>query len=146
MEDRTLPNNILCLREARGRGADEVVILNLAGQVAEAAVSNIAFVRDGEVVTPPLAAGILAGVTRRLLIEKIGPASGVRVREAALSPPDLAGMSECFLLSTTKDIAPVAAIDDLRFAVGPGTTAARLKSAFAGYARHYAAAHPELGV
>src|SRR5471032_925965 len=52
-------NNVLCLREARGRGADEVVMLNLAGEVTEAAVSNIAFVREGAFVTPPLAAGIL---------------------------------------------------------------------------------------
>ncbi len=57
-------NNILCLREARARGADEVVIINLAGEVTEAAVSNIAFVRAGGVVTPPMEAGILGGITR----------------------------------------------------------------------------------
>jgi hypothetical protein len=48
-------NNILCLREARARGADEVVIMNLAGEVTEAAVANLGFVRDGEVLTPPFA-------------------------------------------------------------------------------------------
>ena len=64
-------NNILCLREARTRGADEVVILNLAGEVTEAAVSNLAFVRDGTFVTPPLNAGILEGITRTLLLTRI---------------------------------------------------------------------------
>ena len=58
-------NNILCLREARARGADDVLILNLRGEIAEAAVSNVVFVRAGELVTPPLTAGILEGITRR---------------------------------------------------------------------------------
>jgi branched-chain amino acid aminotransferase len=139
-------NNILCLREARTRGADEVVMLNLREEVTEAAVSNIAFVRDGRVVTPPLQAGILAGITRRLLQEKVAPAAGTSVQEIVLRMPDLAAMSECFLLSTTKDVTPVASIDDLTFKVGPDTVGARLKAAFARYAREYADAHPELTV
>lgn len=139
-------NNILCLREARARGADEVVILNLAGEITEAAVSNIAFVQDGTLVTPPLAAGILAGITRGLLLATIAPRAGVPAREAAVRPEGLAGMQECLLLSSTKDITPVAAIDGLRFKVGPDSVAARLKAAFADYACAYAAAHPELKV
>jgi branched-chain amino acid aminotransferase len=139
-------NNILALREARARGADEVVMLNLRGEVAEAAVCNLGFVRDGQVFTPALQAGILAGITRRLLVEAIGPAAGVPVHEATLSLEDLAGMRECFLLSTTKDIMPVAAIDTMQFDVGPGSTTARLKAAFADYAREYADRHPELAV
>ena len=139
-------NNILCLREARSRGADEVVMLNLAGQVAEAAVSNVGFVRGGEIITPPLTTGILAGITRGLMLRTIAPAAGIRAREAEISPADLAGMAECFLLSTTKDVSPVAAIDDLRFNVGESTTTAKLKAAFAAYARDYGAAHPELKV
>lgn len=139
-------NNILCLREARTRGGDEVVMLNLRGEVTEAAVSNIAFVRRGEIVTPPITAGILAGITRDLMLRKIAPNARLRAREEVLSPANLATMDECFLLSTTKDIQPVAAIDDLRFAVGPQTVTARLKSAFAEYARAYATAHPELKV
>jgi len=139
-------NNILCLREARARGADEVVILNQAGEVTEAAVSNIAFVRDGVVITPPLSAGILGGITRELVIAKIAAAIGVTVRESAVRPEDFAGMQECFLLSTTRDVGAVAAIDEVRFAVGDGTVTARLKAAFADYAREYVTAHPELRV
>jgi branched-subunit amino acid aminotransferase/4-amino-4-deoxychorismate lyase len=139
-------NNILCLREARERGADEVVIINLAGEVAEAAVSNIAFVRAGEIVTPPMSAGILGGITRQVLLEKVAPAAGVAVREATVRPEDLAGMDECFLLSSTKDLSAVAAIDDIRFKIGDGTVTARLKRAFADYARAYAEAHPGLRV
>jgi len=139
-------NNLLCLREARARGADEVVILNRSGEVTEAAVSNIAFVREGALVTPPLAAGILVGITRELLLRQIAPAAGVPVREAVVRPEEFPRMAECILLSSTKDVAPVAAIDSVRFAVGPGTVAARLKAAFADYAQTYAAAHPELSV
>lgn len=139
-------NNILCLREARARGADDVVILNLRGEITEAATSNLVFVRDGEVLTPPLTAGILEGITRGLLLRKIAPAAGVRLREATLLPADLATVQECALLSSTKDLTPVGAIDAHRYAVGEGTVTAKLKAAFADYARAYAAAHPELRV
>jgi branched-chain amino acid aminotransferase len=137
-------NNLLCLREARARGADEVVILNQAGEIAEAAVCNLAFVRDGEVLTPPLSAGILEGITRHLLLAEVAPAAGVRAREAVLRPEDLPGMSECFLLATTRDLVPVRAIDGTTFATGPGTVGLKLKEAFGGYARAYARSHPEL--
>lgn len=135
-------NNLLCLREARTRDADEVVILNLAGEVAEAAVCNVAFVREGVVLTPPLSAGILGGITRSLLLEKICPAAGVAMKEAAVRPEDFPSMQECFLLSSTKDVAPVAAIDRVGFNVGRDTMAMKLKAAFAEYTRRYAAEHP----
>jgi len=90
------------------------------------------------------ARGLLAGVTRRVLIERVAPAAGVAVRETALKLEDVDGMQECFLTSTTKDITPVAAIDERRFQVGPASVALRLKAAFGAYARAYAAAHPEL--
>jgi branched-chain amino acid aminotransferase len=139
-------NNLLCLREAKMRGADEVIMLNAAGEVTEAALSNVAFVQDGTLLTPPLSAGILGGVTRRLILERIAAAAGVTAREAALRPADFARLDECLLLSTTRDVVPVAAIDGTGFHVGADTVTARLKTAFAGEARSYAAAHPELGL
>lgn len=139
-------NNLLCLREARVRGADEVIILNLAGEVTEAAVSNVAYVRAGTLVTPPLSAGILGGITRGLLLEKIAARVGVPTQEATVRPEEFSAMEECMLLSTTKDIAPVSAIDSVRFRMGSDTIGARLKAAFADYVRAYAADHPELKV
>jgi branched-chain amino acid aminotransferase len=136
-------NNLLGLREARGRGADEVLLLNLAGEVAEAAVANVAFVRGGALVTPPLSTGILGGITRQLVLAHIAAAAGVTAHEQSIRPADLPGMDECLLLSTTKDIVPVAAVDEARFRVGPQSVTARLKAAFADYARTYAQAHPE---
>jgi branched-chain amino acid aminotransferase len=137
-------NNLLCLREARARGADDVVILNIAGEVAEASVSNIAFARGGRLVTPPLSAGILGGITRGLLLGGIATSAGIQGSEQTVLPGDFRSMEECFLLSTTKDIVPVGEIDGIRFTVGPGTVAARLKAAFAQAARAYASEHPEL--
>jgi branched-chain amino acid aminotransferase len=139
-------NNILGLREARARGADEVVMLNHAGEVTEAAVSNLGFVRGGQVVTPPLTAGILGGITRELLLTQVAALAGVTAREETMRPADLAGMDECFLLSTTKDVTPVTAIDRIRFKVRGDSVTARLKAAFADYTRTYAGRHPELRV
>jgi branched-chain amino acid aminotransferase len=136
-------NNILCLREARARGADEVVITNLAGEIAEAAVSNIAFVCKGVVVTPPLAAGILAGITRQILIGRVAPAAGVTIMEEVIRPVDLSGLAECFLLSSTKDITPVASIDRFKFEHGPDSVTMRLKRAFIEYTKSYARSYPE---
>lgn len=135
-------NNLLCLREARARGADEVVILNMDGEVAEAAVSNVAFVAGGELVTPPLSAGILSGVTRRLVLERVAAEAGLGTRERPVLPKELGSFEECLLLSTTKDVVPVASIDGTRFRVGADTATAKLKAAFARYAAAYAAAHP----
>ncbi len=137
-------NNVLCLREARARGADEVVMLNLAGEVTESAVSNIAFISGGILITPPLSAGILGGITRDLVLTKIAATAQVPVREAAVKPEEFASMDEGFLLSSTKDIAPIASIDGVKFKVGADTIAMKLKAAFADYMTSYAASHPEL--
>jgi branched-chain amino acid aminotransferase len=137
-------NNLLCLREARARGFDDVVILNFAGEVAEASVSNIAFARGGALLTPPLTAGILGGITRKLILGGIAASAGVGATEAPILPADLESMDECFLLSTTKDIVPVGAVDGRAFSLGPDSVAMRLKRAFSLAARAYASAHPEL--
>jgi branched-chain amino acid aminotransferase len=139
-------NNILCLREARARGADDVVMLNLRGEITEAATSNLGFVRNGEVFTPKIDAGILEGITRGFLLRKVAPAAGVRISESVLLPHEIGTMTECFMLSSTKDLTPVGAIDGTRFQVGPATVTAKLKAAFAAFARESAAAHPELKV
>ncbi len=139
-------NNILCLREARARGADDVVMLNLRGEITEAATSNLAFVREGQVFTPRLEAGILEGITRGLMLRTVAPGAGVKVVETTILPHALAAMSECFLLSSTKDVTPVGAIDGVKFKVGPDTVTARLKQAFVAYARESGRQRPELRV
>jgi branched-chain amino acid aminotransferase len=137
-------NNLLCLREARARGFDDVVILNIAGEVAEASVSNIAFAKGGRLVTPPLSAGILGGITRRLILGGVAASAGIAASEEPIRAGDFPSMDECLLLSTTKDVVPVGEIDGTRFKLGPGSVTMRLKGAFAEAAAGYASAHPEL--
>lgn len=139
-------NNILCLREARARGADDVLMLNLRGEITEAATSNVALVRGGEVLTPPLAAGILGGITRALLLTPIAAEAGLTARECPLRIADVARGEECFLLSTTKGISAVGSVDETRFRVGADTVTARLQAAYAAYVQRSAAGHPTLRV
>lgn len=139
-------NNLLCLREARSRGADEVVITNLAGEITEAAVSNIGFVQDGVLVLPSLEAGILAGITRRILIDHVAPAAGVKLVERTVKPEELKCMQECFLTSTTKDLVPVRAIDEIVFRTDADTVTLRVKRAFADYVAAYAKTRGDLGI
>jgi branched-chain amino acid aminotransferase len=137
-------NSILALREARARGADEVLMTNLAGDITEAAVSNLFFVRDGTLVTPPLSAGMLAGITRRLVMEQCARRAGVEAREQNIRLDELPSFQECFMSSTTKEIASVSAIDETRFTVGEGTVTHKLRYAFQQLVRAHVAAHPEL--
>ena len=137
-------NNLLGMREARARGADDVLMLNLRGEITEASTSNVGFVRNGEVLTPPLEAGILEGITRGALLRQVAPRAGVRARETVIRPDDLPAMDECFLLSTSRVITPVRAIDQRTFKVAPDMVSLKLLEAFNDLMRESAAAHPEL--
>jgi branched-chain amino acid aminotransferase len=139
-------NNILGLREARSRGADEVVMMNLAGELTEAAVSNIAWVKGRRVTTPPLQAGILEGITRHLLGTRIAAAAGVEWHERTVHPAELPAFDECFLMSTTKDVQPVGSIDGHNYLTGEQTVTLQLKAAFRAYVTDYNQAHPQLTV
>jgi branched-chain amino acid aminotransferase len=139
-------NNILCLSEAVTAGADEVLITNLAGEICEASTSNIFFVRDGVAVTPPLSAGMLEGITRASVLGPISQAAGVTIQERAVRPEELPAFSECFIASTTKEVFPVSAIDDVRFTMGPETVTAKLRAAFGEYTRAYVKRNRRLAV
>lgn len=76
-------NNALAVLEAKQRGADDALLLNAAGAIAEAAVANVFALRDGELLTPPGTDGALEGITRRTVLE-IAPELGIRARVATL--------------------------------------------------------------
>ncbi len=120
-------NNVLGLAEARARGATDCVMLNSEGHVTEASTSNL-FVRlDGVWCTPPLGAGILAGITRGMLLEFL-PQAGEAVEERALTRDDLERAEELFLCSTLRDMSPVTHLDGR--AVGEGLSTKRLLPLF----------------
>jgi branched-chain amino acid aminotransferase len=135
MKSCNLINNILAVREAQARGAVEPIMLNEAGEVAEGASSNVFVVERGALLTPPLEAGILPGVTRELVLE-LAPAEGVATREDAVDVERLLGADEVFVTSTLKEVMPVATIDGKRIGKGrAGPVTTRLLEAYRVYAR-----------
>ncbi len=111
--------NVVALAEARRRGATEAVFANLSGHLCEGTGTNVFYVVDGELRTPTLASGCLAGVTRRLVLDWYGG------REVDEPIEVVAGASEIFLASTTRDVQAVSRWDDRELeAPGPVTTEA----------------------
>lgn len=135
MKSCNLINNILAVREAQAKGAVEPLMLNEQGELAEGASSNVFLVRGGTLLTPPLEAGILPGVTRALVLE-LAPGLRVPVREEPLVMKDLVVADEVFLTSTLKELAPVATIDGQPVGGGaPGPLTQRLLAAYREYVR-----------
>jgi len=97
-------DNVLAAAEARERGADDAILLNTAGNLAEAASANLFLVIDGAVATPPVTEGALPGVMRADVIANID------VTERALSPAEIAQASEAFLTNSL-GIRPLVEID-----------------------------------
>jgi branched-chain amino acid aminotransferase len=125
-----LLNNALAMQEARGRGALEPIMLNHDGNVAEGAGSNVFLVKDGVLVTPPLSAGILAGVTRAVVLERAA-VLGVPLREAVVHVPELLAADEVFITSSLKELVPVRTVDGVTIGGGrPGPVTRRLLADF----------------
>lgn len=103
-------NHILARMEANHAGADEALLLNAGGHLAEGTADNVFIVRDGVLKTPPLSDGPLAGITRAAVLE-IARESGIEVQQTSLAPYDLYTADECFLTGTGAELIPVAAVD-----------------------------------
>ena len=103
-------NSILAMLEAKEAGADDAILLNAAGMVTEATTSSLFAVIDGSVVTPPLSAGILDGITRRHLLAALREA-GKPATELNLTEADLKRADELFITSTLKEVVPIRTLD-----------------------------------
>jgi branched-chain amino acid aminotransferase len=129
-----LLNNILAVREAQARGAEEALLLNDKDDLAEGASTNLFLVKGGTVVTPPLAAGILAGITREVLLGLLRE-EPIPFREEPVSLAALRAADEAFLTSSTREVMPIRAIDGQPLADGrPGPITRRVLAAFRAYA------------
>jgi len=104
-------NNILARIEANQAGMDEALMLNLDGYVSEGSVDNIFIVTDGVLRTPPLGDGLLAGVTRAVIID-VARQLGIPCEETSLTLQDLAQAEECFLTGTGAELIPVIQIGE----------------------------------
>jgi branched-chain amino acid aminotransferase len=122
--------NLLALRAAQERGADEAVLLSPEGAVLEGASSNVFVVRHGRVTTPRAGAGILEGITRRVVLAA-ATEEGVPVDEGLLFVQDLYRADEVFITSSIREVVPVVTVDGVSVGAGaPGPVARRLRAAY----------------
>ncbi|QHC22125.1 aminotransferase class IV [Streptomyces sp. GS7] len=116
--------NVVALARARERGASEALFGNTVGALCEGTGSNVFVVLDGELHTPPLSSGCLAGITRALTVAWAG------AKETDLPLDALEGAEEIFLTSTLRDVQAVTRVDDRQLADGPGPVTAEAMRIF----------------
>jgi len=122
--------NLLALRDARARGAQEALVVDPRGHVVEGASSNVFVVTAGRVATPPESAGILVGITRAQML-RAARELGVPVDERELLPDDVYGADEVFITSSIRELLPVVRVDGRTIGSGaPGPIARALHRRF----------------
>ncbi len=122
-------NAVLARLEAHHAGADEAVLLNARGHLAEGTADNLFLARDGVLLTPPVTDGALAGITRSLLLT-LAAELGIPAREQSLAPYDLYTADECLLTGTGAELIPVREVDGRSLPHCPGPLTTRLMAAF----------------
>jgi len=117
--------NVRALAYANEHGGSEAIFPNTAGSLCEGTGTNVFIVSEGRLITPPLSAGCLAGVTRALVIEWAG-ASEQDVPLSALASAD-----EAFLTGTTRDVQPIRCVDGQALSAVPGPVTRKAAEVFA---------------
>jgi branched-chain amino acid aminotransferase len=122
--------NVLAVRAARERGANEALMVDAGGQVVQGASANVFFVSSGRLTTPSLDTGILPGITRELVLE-LAAALAMPVEFRAPMVADLSLFEEIFLSSSVRELAPVVEVDGACVGAGrPGPVFAALRAEF----------------
>lgn len=125
--------NIVGLAEAKRRGADDCIFVDGTGHVTEASTANLYAVLDGTVCTAPVGSGLLAGITRRLLID-CATALGLPIVERPIAREELTRADEAFLSGTVRDLSPITHIDGRELSGGSGgPITQRLQREFAAF-------------
>lgn len=117
--------NVVALAHAHANGAAEALLANTAGDLCEGTGTNVFLVLAGQVVTPPLSSGCLAGVTRALVLEWTDAVE----RDVAMS--ELSRADEVFLTSSTRDVHGVHGVDGRALGGAPGTVTSQVAAVFA---------------
>jgi branched-chain amino acid aminotransferase len=118
------PNNARSVMEAKSRGFDNALVLDMLGNVAEAGTSNLFMVKNGVVKTPALNGTFLAGITRRRTIELLRGA-GVAVEETTLKVADFMDADEIFSTGNNSKVVPINRIETRELQPGPMMLKAR---------------------
>lgn len=127
--------SVLAKMDAERDGLDETLLLNERGLVAEGSTSNLFFVRGSVLVTPPVASGILPGITRGVVIE-LARALAIGIKEVDIKPDDIKHFGEAFLTNSVLEIMPLVGIrktggETLTVGSGqPGKVTRRLMDAY----------------
>ncbi|MEO9594016.1 branched-chain-amino-acid transaminase [Rhodopirellula bahusiensis] len=123
-------NNIMAKIEAIRAGCIEAVMLNTKGEVAECTGDNIFIVRGDRLITPPIDAGILEGITRNTVID-LARENGIKVAEEAMTRHDIFVADECFLTGSAAEVIPAVKLDGRVIGDGkPGPMTQKLNAAF----------------
>lgn len=121
-------NNVLAFIEAKAAGDADAIFVNGAGDLTEATASNLWWTDGHALFTPALDTGILAGVTRRLLIDALR-AAGETVHEVHAGPEHLFAAREAFVSSTIREVLPIVRVNGLPVGAGvPGPVVARVRA------------------
>jgi branched-chain amino acid aminotransferase len=123
-------NNVMARIEANLAGADEALMLNDAGNVAECTADNVFIIKRGQIFTPPIAAGALRGITRSVVFE-IAAEVGLKITEMDVTRHDVFVADECFLTGTAAELIPVIKADGRMIGTGkPGSITLKMISRF----------------
>src|SRR5213075_195649 len=123
-------NNVMARIEANLVGADEALMLNEAGNVAECTADNVFVIKMGQIFTPPISAGALRGITRAVVFD-IAAELGLKISEIDITRHDVFVADECFLTGTAAELIPVIKADGRIIGSGkPGSITTRMISRF----------------
>ena len=123
-------NNVMARIEANLAGADEALMLNDAGNVAECTADNVFIIKKGQIFTPPISAGALRGITRSVVFE-IADELGIKITETDITRHDVFVADECFLTGTAAEVIPVIKADGRMIGTGkPGAISTRMIARF----------------
>ncbi len=130
IKSSNLITNMMALRAAHAQDAYEALMLNPNGEVCEGSMSNVFFVKDDAIATPPLSAGILEGITREVVLA-IAHDGGFALEERAFFPDELLDADEVFITASSRQIVPIVRIDERKIADGrPGKVTQKLMSLY----------------
>jgi branched-chain amino acid aminotransferase len=123
-------NNVMARIEANLSGADEALMLNEAGNVAECTADNVFIIKRGNIFTPPISAGALRGITRSVVFD-IAAEFGLKITETDITRHDVFVADECFLTGTAAEVIPVVKADGRMIGSGkPGSITLRMIGRF----------------
>jgi branched-subunit amino acid aminotransferase/4-amino-4-deoxychorismate lyase len=108
--------NIFVFTWARGEGFFDALFTNERGEITEGSITNVFFLSKGHILTPPLEAGLLPGITRKQIL-RVARARTLSVRESTLRPGDLKVFDGAFVTNSVIEVLPVCAVGDTHFAI-----------------------------